>query len=146
MADELDDLGVELAQEQEQSRWRVLPEISAGDIVAIVIAICSAVGTGTTAYFTMDKRQALTEARIEQVEARMREQAKIDADQTEDFRSAVRELREDIKDLAFKLDRLIERQQFPSAPASRGEAYDPAQPRRQREVVAKHAAARVMSS
>ena len=146
MADELDDLGVELAQEQEQSRWRVLPEISAGDIVAIVIAICSAVGTGTTAYFTMDKRQALTEARIEQVEARMREQAKIDADQTEDFRSAVRELHQDIKDLAFKLDRLIERQQLSSAPAYRGEAFDPAQPRRQREVVAKHAAARVESS
>ena len=146
MADELDDLGVELAQEQEQSRWRVLPEISAGDIVAIVIAICSAVGTGTTAYFTMHKRQALTEARIEQVEARMREQAKIDADQTEDFRSAVRELHQDIKDLAFKLDRLIERQQLSSAPAYRGEAYDPAQPPRQREVVAKHAAARVESS
>ena len=146
MADELDDLGVKLAPEQEPPRWRGLPEISAGDIVAIVLAICSAIGTGTTAYFTMDKRQALTEARIEQVESRMREQGKIDADQSEDFRAAVRELRQDSKDLALKLDRLIERQQLPTAPAYRGEAFDPAQPRRQHEVVAKHAAARVGSS
>jgi hypothetical protein len=82
----------------EKAGWRIKKEISVGDLVAILMAAAGIV----TAYFTLDKRVALLEDRIVR-------QNEIDRSQDMTTKEALQGMRDELRAVSAKLDRLIER-------------------------------------
>lgn len=88
-----------IAAPAEKKGWSVKKEVSVGDLVAILLAAAGIV----SAYFTLDKRIALIEDRV------FIRQGEVDRAQDLTAKEALQGLREELRNMSAKLDRLIER-------------------------------------
>lgn len=84
--------------EHEPDGWRFSREISIPDIVAVIAAGIAIV----VSYSTLDKRIAVVEVQLQTQIAR-------DMRQDDENRAAIAELKQLIRDISAKLDRLVEK-------------------------------------
>lgn len=82
----------------EKQQWSIKREISAGDLVAIVVALVSVL----SAYFMLNRDQALTNLRVQNLE-------QLRAADSAQNSNTLSDIRSDIRRLVERLDRYLEK-------------------------------------